>query len=147
TTFSLLQLEIMPRPRTILGIVLAGALGCAQAQWLNYKDPHVPRTKDGKPNLAAPTPRDAKGHPDLSGIWTTDATPLPEMRKLFGFFETFNVPGDEPLTALHKYFINAMSDFKPEEDPIRPEYAHIFKERADERNAANAVTTRCLPYG
>ena len=39
------------------------------AQWLTYKTPGIPRTPDGKPNLAAPLPRAADGKPDLSGIW------------------------------------------------------------------------------
>src|ERR1700682_4466132 len=39
------------------------------AQWLTYKPPGIPRTPDGKPNLAAPAPRTADGKPDLSGIW------------------------------------------------------------------------------
>ena len=39
------------------------------AQWLDYKAPGIPRTPDGKPNLAAPAPRTSDGKPDLSGIW------------------------------------------------------------------------------
>jgi hypothetical protein len=39
------------------------------AQWLNYPAPGIPRTADGKPNLAAPVPRTAEGKPDLSGVW------------------------------------------------------------------------------
>jgi hypothetical protein len=45
----------------------------AQAQWLKYKTPGIPRTPDGKPNLSAPAPRMADGKPDLSGLWRTDA--------------------------------------------------------------------------
>ena len=33
--------------------------------------PGVLRTKDGKPNLTAPTPR-VNGKPDLSGLWQTN---------------------------------------------------------------------------
>ena len=39
------------------------------AQWFHYPTDGVPKTKDGKPNLAAPAPRTADGKPDLSGIW------------------------------------------------------------------------------
>jgi hypothetical protein len=39
------------------------------AQWLNHPTPGIPRTTDGKPNLAAPAPRTADGKPDLTGIW------------------------------------------------------------------------------
>jgi len=41
----------------------------ANAQWLNYKTPGVPRTADGKVDLAAPAPRAPDGKPDLSGVW------------------------------------------------------------------------------
>jgi hypothetical protein len=39
------------------------------AQWLDHPTPGIPRTADGKPNLAAPAPRTADGKPDLSGLW------------------------------------------------------------------------------
>ena len=39
------------------------------AQWLNQPTPGIPRTADGKPNLAAPAPRTSDGKPDLSGLW------------------------------------------------------------------------------
>ena len=29
----------------------------------------IPRTADGKPNLAAPAPRTSDGKPDLTGVW------------------------------------------------------------------------------
>ena len=40
-----------------------------RAQWINYRAPGVPRTADGKVNLAAPMPRTPDGRPDLSGTW------------------------------------------------------------------------------
>jgi hypothetical protein len=43
------------------------------AQWLNDPSPGVPRTADGKPNLAAPAPRTTDGKPDLTGIWRMEA--------------------------------------------------------------------------
>jgi hypothetical protein len=53
-----------------LGVLLAVIVLPANAQWLNHPTPNIPRTADGKPNLAAPAPRAADGHPDLSGPWT-----------------------------------------------------------------------------
>ena len=41
----------------------------AEAQWLDRKTPGIPRTADGKPNLAAPAPRGPDGKPDLTGVW------------------------------------------------------------------------------
>jgi hypothetical protein len=38
-------------------------------QWVHYPTAGVPKTADGKPNLAAPPPRAADGKPDLSGMW------------------------------------------------------------------------------
>src|SRR5689334_11695369 len=52
-----------------VAMVLAVAPGVLSAQWLHYPTAGVPKTKDGKPNLAAPAPRTADGKPDLSGIW------------------------------------------------------------------------------
>jgi hypothetical protein len=44
----------------------------AEAQWLDYRTPGIPRTAGGKPDLAAPAPRTADGKPDFSGVWRTD---------------------------------------------------------------------------
>src|ERR1044071_6458650 len=57
----------------------------AGAQWLTRPTPNIPRTTDGRPDLAAPAPRGADGHPDLSGHW-------------LGISTAFVVP-DDVLTA------------------------------------------------
>ena len=39
------------------------------AQWLKHPTADIPRTADGKPDLAAPTPRQPNGRPVLAGLW------------------------------------------------------------------------------
>src|SRR5579863_2404406 len=66
----------------VLGLVtLAGG---APAQWVSYPAPGTPRTKDGKPNLAAPAPRSRDGKPDLSGIWHPEASSPAELASASG---------------------------------------------------------------
>jgi hypothetical protein len=50
-------------------VALLGPAAPASSQWLRYPTADVPRTADGKPDLAAPAPRLPDGKPDLSGIW------------------------------------------------------------------------------
>ena len=108
----------MPNRTLWILIAFAAAAPLVHAQWLNHRTPGIPRTPDGKPNLSAPTPRAADGKPNLSGLWQTDSAP-PEMLELLIPGST-NGAGEEPLS---QYFINILSDFKPDEAPIRPDAA------------------------
>src|SRR5450631_4169139 len=103
---------------TLTALLLGG--GLASAQWLNYPAPGTPRTRDGKPNLAARAPRAPNGRPDLSGVWQAEYAPPGANERLFGeALRDFVVPGDDPRT-FSKYFLNILADFKPEEAPLRP---------------------------
>jgi hypothetical protein len=54
----------------LLAILLSAVISPVAAQWLDHPTRGIPRTADGKPNLAAPAPRTPDGKPDLSGLWT-----------------------------------------------------------------------------
>jgi len=134
--------------RTIAAVMIcAGTAASAGAQWVHHPAPGIPRTKDGKPNLTAATPKGANGKPDLSGIWSTDPTPFEEMERLFPFFKAFAVPGDDPR-MFTKYFMDVFADVRPEDVPMRPEAAQLFKQRmAAVDSAREAPTARCFPAG
>jgi hypothetical protein len=61
----------MLRNERVFAVVVLSLLAVttADAQWLNHPTPNIPRTPDGKPDLAAAPPRGADGRPDLSGVW------------------------------------------------------------------------------
>jgi len=60
------------RPLVLSVVVAICAQGApAGAQWLKHPTAGIPRTADGRPDLAAPAPRAIDGKPDLSGQWIT----------------------------------------------------------------------------
>src|SRR5580704_9760081 len=101
-------------------ILLSAALSPLPAQWLKLPDKGIPRTKDGKADLSAPTPRKADGKADLSGIWI--------------------VPGP-------KYLQNLAADLKPDAVPMLPWAAALTKERMTGAHAAEESDANCLPQG
>ena len=82
--------------------LIAAAFGPqpACAQWLKYKAPGIPRTADGKPDLAAPAPRMPDGKPDLSGTWRIDTAGMAESGKAEGAVKA--QPWAVELTAKRK---------------------------------------------
>src|SRR5438132_5902767 len=54
---------------SLIAVVTIALSAPISAQWLTQPTPGIPRTPDGKPNLAAAVPRTADGKPDLSGLW------------------------------------------------------------------------------
>ena len=97
----------------------------AQAQWLNNRDPETPRTKDGKPNLSAPSPRASNGKPDLSGVWQGVGAPISELMKILP--AGVNGLGEDPPPMS---FLNILHGVKPEDDPLRPEFRDAYQKQA-----------------
>ncbi len=136
---------MIPHRRLLLFLALL-ATG-APAQWLNFPTPGTPRTPDGKPNLAAPAPRSSNGKPDLSGTWHAETSSVEEMKRLFGTSLidgalTLSVPGME-VDTISKYAVNILLDFKPQDSPMRPEAAEIFRRRVTGVEGREV----CLPLG
>jgi len=88
------------------------------AQWLNWPTAGIPRTAEGKPNLAAPAPRTPDGKPDFSGVW-------------------------QPEVNAHRF--NVIEDLK-DEAIFRPEAEAVFLKRVTDFRRDDPVTN-CLPGG
>src|SRR5437867_115019 len=110
--------------------LLAGMLSAAPlfAQWENVKHTNIPRRADGKPNLSAAVPRGPDGKPDLSGMWW-----MPNA-------------GPANTGVPPKYLNNIAADLKPEDVPMQPWAAALFKQRGEDRSK-HFPYTRCLPSG
>ncbi len=92
----------------------------AAAQWDPYPSKNMPRTPDGKVDLNAPPRRTADGKIDLQGFW---------------------MPSDNV-----RHLLNLAADLKPEEVPLQPWAAALYKERID-TNGKDHPGVRCLPSG
>jgi len=105
----------------------------ATGQWINYRTPGIPRTKDGKPNLAARVPRMPDGRPDLSGVW-------------HGESEASDAPQGTDGDALPKYFLDITRDLAPADVPFQPWAADLYQERKANFGKDDPIS-RCLPLG
>lgn len=118
----------MTRPLVVLVALVAGS--AMQAQWLDYREPGVPRTRDGKVNLKAPAPKDASGKPDLSGLWMHELTSVAEMRRLYGARIDEAVKVDTPgmeIGTQHKFALNIFVEQQPESAWLRPEAVEAMR--------------------
>jgi hypothetical protein len=88
------------------------------AQWVNYRIPGMPRTADGKVNLAAPAPRTPDGKPDLSGTWE----------------------------SAYGYFQDLARDLKPGEVVMQP-WAKAMQAERESNIHANDLLVQCMPPG
>ena len=104
-------------PLAIAAIALFAAPP-AGAQWRNLPNP-VPTGADGKPNMAAATPRTASGKPDLTGIYT----------------------------PIYRYFQNLAADIGIENVPMTSGAQKIHAARATGLLGYEEPDAHCLPQG
>ena len=123
----------------VLRFVLIAVLGVPAlgfGQWLKHPTEGVPRTADGKPNLAAPAPRLPDGKPDFSGIWHA-ANPNRCVPGAGAFIECGTEIGGSPLGG-------NLGRNLPGGLPYLPHAAELAKaRRADDSRDDPHV--RCLP--
>jgi hypothetical protein len=119
--------------------VLLAMVTCAEAQWLDHRDPKTPRTADGKPNLSAPAPR-VGGRPDVSGVWLAERTPPEEFTRVLGpNLLTLQVD----VSDVTKHYLNVFWGLEPNEEPLRPAAAAIVRQRND--GIQDFPSAYCLP--
>jgi hypothetical protein len=117
---------------TVALVFLAVVSVSLDAQWIRYPTAGVPRTADGKPNLAAPAPRLATGKPDFSGVWQNDG---------------YGAPGQEGTGPTPRtVFFDLTHGMMGATPPYQPWAAEVYARRKDDL-AKDNPDARCLPIG
>jgi hypothetical protein len=105
----------------------------ASAQWMKNATSSFPRTKDGKPDLAAKAPRASDGKVDLSGVWSPD--PDPNGKPL----------GVEQM-VFPRYFVNIAADMKMEDEPLQPAARALYLKHL-QSEGKDSPQAHCKPSG
>jgi hypothetical protein len=114
-------------------LVLSLAPASVATQWLRHPTAGVPRTREGKANLAAPAPRTADGTPDFSGLWENDG------------FDPNRAEGLDAAGPPRTPFFDIAHGLTGA-PPYQPWAADLVKKRKAEFGRDNP-DARCLPLG
>jgi hypothetical protein len=124
---------------------LAASATLAFGQWPDFPS-RGPRGKDGKIDLAGPSPKTIAGKPDFSGLWEpTPENPKPDQVSYNGLpplpYPIPRAEGDPPVGQ----FFNIGAGFK-DGLPFTPWAAALRAERKD-AHAKDNPDAHCLPMG
>ncbi len=129
--------------RNTISLAAVMLVAPAFAQWPAYPTPGVPKTADGKSNLAGPPPRTADGKPDLSGIWQYTRPPGPPPAAPSAAADA--APEVVPLAVRLSQFWNLGASFK-DGLPFQPWAAELRRQRVAD-NSKDNPDAHCLPLG
>ncbi|HEY6340973.1 MAG TPA: hypothetical protein VIY49_05740 [Bryobacteraceae bacterium] len=101
-----------------LGIVAALFPVLIRAQWFEVRNPGIPRTPAGRPDLTAAAPKMPNGKPDLSGLWRPEPNP---------------------------YRLNLIQNLR-DESIVKPQAETVFLKRVADFRRDDPVA-HCLPGG
>jgi hypothetical protein len=132
-------MKAMKHATTIMTVVLLGVFSsAAHAQWPKFPPTGVPKTADGKVNMAAPAPRTPDGKPDLSGVWETIPGRRPSTPAVAA-------EGTGELPPSGSVFGN-VGDQIQGGAPYQPWAAELVKKRMAD-NSKDNPDAHCLPMG
>jgi hypothetical protein len=120
-------------------MLLCGPLA---AQWPAFPTPDVPRTSDGRPDLAGKVPRTADGKPDFSGLWEN-----PGWRNLgTGVSGTGGAPGTPAVLPRGPGLFFDISSGVAGGLPLQSSAAALKQQRMA-NNSKDNPDAHCLPLG